>query len=129
MYAMVLPSGETLVGVRMLFGVSVATGVPALPDETSNDIAYGVTETSTASKAIRVPFLEKLGRPSFANTPETTGSGSPAARPVDSSTATRQRFMTPPRSLEKYTYLPSGDQTGDQSMAASFVSATRAPPA
>ena len=41
---------------------------------------------------------------------------------------TRHRFMLPPRSLEKYRYRPSGDQTGLQSMAGSSVTAAACPP-
>ena len=57
-----------------------------------------------------------------------TGSGSPFASPVASSTGTRHRFMLPPRSLEKNRYRPSGDQMGLQSTKRSLVTATGAPP-
>jgi hypothetical protein len=43
--------------------------------------------------------------------------------------ARRQRFMLPPRSLAKYRKRPSGDHTGFQSVAASFVTGIAAPPA
>lgn len=51
-------------------------------------------------------------------------SNRPRTRPDFSSMRTRHRFMLPPRSLAKYRWLPSGDQTGLQSRAASSVTAT-----
>src|SRR5262249_48868676 len=57
-----------------------------------------------------------------------TGSGDASVSPVFSSIRTRHTFMLPPRSLEKYRYRPSGDQTGFQSIYRSFVTATGSPP-
>jgi serine/threonine protein kinase len=45
-----------------------------------------------------------------------------------SSTAIRQRFIVPPRSLTKYTWRPSGDHTGFQSVLPPVTSATDGPP-
>ncbi len=49
---------------------------------------------------IRVPSVDTLG---WARKAEgvVTDSGSPMGRPASGSTAMRQRFMLPPRSLEK----------------------------
>ena len=57
-----------------------------------------------------------------------SGSGGPSTLPLSSSIPTRQRFVVPPRSLEKTRCRPSGDHTGSQSMAASVVTATAPPP-
>src|ERR687891_2121052 len=54
--------------------------------------------------------------------------GAPFGDPDRWSIAIRHRFTVPPRSLEKYSHSPSGDHSGDQSVAASFVTATGVPP-
>src|SRR5688572_4018155 len=118
-YAICEPSGETPLGTRMLFWVSSTTGVPARSVTGTNGIATGLIDPTRDRNASRNPSFESRGRLADAWTPVVTGSGSPTGLPVASSTGIRQRFIAVPRSLEKYTNLPSGDQIGDQSMARS----------
>ncbi len=61
------------------------------------------------------PSAEMLGC-ARNGTPLVIGSGSPSLLPDPSSIGIRQRFALPARSLTKYRYRPSGDQTGLQSM-------------
>src|SRR5262245_56292744 len=59
---------------------------------------------------------------------EVTASGAPDVTPVSSSITTRQIFELPPRLLEKYKYLPSGDHTGLRSVEEPSVTAKGSPP-
>src|SRR5688572_27845197 len=99
--AICLPSGDTLLGTRMLFRVSSRDGTPARSDAGSNGIATGLIDPMRDRKASREPFFEKLGSAADACTPAVTVSGTPRTFPFDSSIAIRQRFMAVPRSLEK----------------------------
>src|SRR5688572_25723302 len=76
---------------------------------------------------MRRPSREMLTYPLYGDG-VVTGCGCPRTLPEASSTRTRQRFMLPPRLLEKNRECPSGAQTGFQSVGASLVTCTAAPP-
>ena len=99
-------------------------------------IAVGVISTGAveSSKLLLYPITARR-RPSAVTRakprpvmPVVIGVASPCARPVCSSTGTRQMFIVPPRSLEKYSDAPSGAHSGDQSVAASCAIGTGDPP-
>src|SRR5262249_18572868 len=96
-------------------------GVPVSVSRTgSKPTLSTVDRQSSAANAIRDPSRENVMLPHHTEG-AVTGSGEPRTRPESSSIGTRQRFIVPPRSLEKYRYRPSGDHTGLQSSAASSV--------
>src|SRR5262245_45442783 len=89
----------------------------------SNGTLSRVERQLSPANAIREPSRENEKKPLHADG-VVTGSGVELVRPVVSSIAIRQRFIVPPRRLEKYRNAPSGDHAGLQSTAASAVTSS-----
>src|SRR5688500_14805 len=99
--AICLPSGDTLLGTRLLLRVSSRDGIPARRATGANGTATGLPDPTRDLSANLAPSFEKLGSEGDACTPAVTVSGTPMIFPLKSSPAIRQRFIAAPRSLEK----------------------------
>src|SRR6185369_9451276 len=122
------PSGETSGNHNCNDPSVTATGLPAVPCAGSNATRRRFLMSVCAEYA-SFPVREKVRYRTDVVAPiDVTASGTPDVTPVSSSMATRQIFELPPRLLEKYKYVPSGDQTGLRSVDEPSVTATASPP-